>query len=1275
MTDSTTLKKALFAIKKLKQIIREQQNNVFQPIALIGLSCRYPNASNKEDYWQLLSSGTNVITRFPESRRQLLKETEESCIPPGWGSFLTDIDHFDAYFFGITPREAMRMDPQQRLLLEVAYEAFEDAGISVEVLAGSATGVFTSLYASQFGHMQTFEQDLDALYIPTGNAASMAANRLSYQFDLRGPSMVLDTACSASLVAIHLACLNLQAHFCEMALVSAANINLLPSFNTLLAKAKMLSPTGQCHTFDASADGYVQGEGIGAVVLKPLAKALQDQDRIYGVIMGSAVNQDGKTNGLTAPNGMQQEALLKAAYQTANIDPHEISYIECHGTGTFLGDPIEVQALGEVIGKQRSSEQPCWIGSVKANIGHLEPAAGIASLIKVALALQYGHIPPQPNFSTPNPHIAFDRYHLRVPQQLEPWPIYGEKRVAGLSGFGFGGTNAHVVMRELTLEEQTHTLPTVKNEAQVFTLSAKDPTALKLLIQQWCTYLTKHPDSSLSQLCYNLHLRRSHYFNRLAIIASTIQELHATLKKLSEDDLQTIEQVFINVTQEKIVCAVDQPITRLALDYVNRVAIDWKKQHAEHIYPHQDMPLYPWQPKLYWPSFKKTGVKRTYTYPFKKTNLASPLSVLQFEFQFNTQIMPEIVDSYNFLHAGYSLEMLAYAVAQLSQEVTFTVKECSFLSPIFVPHDTDITVQLILDKQVDQHFSFSFYSRSTGQAWTCHTKGTLSLTSSSAKKINLLEKTTQRYHHQGSAEEFFARVTAMRMPSGDSIRWAKSFSRIAQEILCEFAEPVTAQRAGDFQLKVHLGVIDGCIQSLFMLLPETLMHPYIASNIGEITYYGLNHPPAYLLAELTEIVSTGERFRGNFYLMDHEGEIIVQCHDLCMTRLNINVQVTDATKTIGTKIDWSMLSLADAQSTIRNFLVNQVSALFSMPEVDIDVNQSLSVMGIDSLMSIVLNAAIETNLGETIPMRELLKGPTITELVDLIIHKKQLLSITSNNSNWISYRKKSNKPQARLFCFPYGGSGASIYRDWQQNLADFIEVCPIQLPGRENRLDEAPANELAPLIHQLVEHLQPEWDLPFAFFGHSFGSLIAFELTRALRKQNLPQPFHLFVSAFPDPRIPTKSLDKVIARLQTLKLDLFDLRYAESVAKLNDAALIEVSCILSESGLLEFGHSAMNKEFLKIFLPIFINDMSLVKNYQYQSESPLDVPLTVFTGQRDTWVNHADHLGWTQHTRNVCDFQQFDSHHLFIREVLIKKRVLENIQQCFEKKVYQFENS
>ncbi len=399
---------------------------------------------------------------------------------PRRGGFLESVDQFDADFFGISPREAVFVDPQHRLLLELAWEALEDGGQAPERWAGAPVGVFVGIATNDYAQLQAMRGGASDGYRITGCAASIAANRISHYFDFRGPSLAIDTACSSSLVAVHLACRSIWDGESDLAMAGGVNLILLPEVLASFKKAGFLSAEGRCKTFDSQADGYVRGEGAGMVVLKPLSRALADGDRIYAVIRGGAINQDGRSNGLTAPNRRAQEAVLRDAYARAGVSPGEVDFIEGHGTGTQLGDPIELAALGAVLAEGREAGTRCAVGSVKTNIGHLEAAAGIAGLIKTALALHHRAIPPTLHFSQPNPHVAFDTLPLRVQVDLEPLPENGRRAIAGVSSFGFGGTNAHLVLEEapLTRDLSADRTDSRRTEEIVFPLSAKSPAAL-----------------------------------------------------------------------------------------------------------------------------------------------------------------------------------------------------------------------------------------------------------------------------------------------------------------------------------------------------------------------------------------------------------------------------------------------------------------------------------------------------------------------------------------------------------------------------------------------------------------------------------------------------------------------------------------------------------------------------------------------------------------------------------------------------------------------------
>ena len=423
-----------------------------EPIAIVGMGCRFPGADDPAAFWLLLRGAGNAVTEVPPDRYDLDHWYDPEPNAPGkllarHGAFLTGVDRFDAGLFHISPREAALMDPQQRLLLELAWEALEDAGIPASGLRDSATGVFVGAMWQDYAHLAYRDPVALDQHTASGGDTGILASRLSFCFGLMGPSLVVNTACSSSLVAVHLACESLRRGESSLALAGGVNLLLMPETTVALSKLGVLSPSGACHAFDARADGYVRGEGGGLVVLKPLRAAIRDGDRIYACIRGSAVNNDGASNGLTAPSPGAQKALLQDACVRAGVAPGRLDYVEAHGTGTRLGDPIEAEALGSVYGRARSSGPPLSIGSVKTNIGHLEAAAGIAGLIKTALSIHHRVLPPNLHYATPNPLIDLDALRLRVVGKLGEWPRNedGVPR-AGVSAFGFGGTNCHTIL-------------------------------------------------------------------------------------------------------------------------------------------------------------------------------------------------------------------------------------------------------------------------------------------------------------------------------------------------------------------------------------------------------------------------------------------------------------------------------------------------------------------------------------------------------------------------------------------------------------------------------------------------------------------------------------------------------------------------------------------------------------------------------------------------------------------------------------------------------------
>lgn len=527
-----------------------------EPIAIVGMACRFPGAPNLDAYWRLIHDGINAAREIPPDRWNVddfYDPTGESAgkMSVRWAALIDAPDEFDPLFFGITPREATRMDPQQRLLLEVAWEAMENAGLPADQMAGSRTAVYVGIGGTDYSKVAVpytdYFQQIDA-HMGTGNALSIAANRLSYIFDFHGPSAAVDTACSSSSLAIHFAVESLRRGEADAALAGGVNMILTPETTIAFSKARMLSPEGQCRPFDAAANGYVRGEGCGLVLLKRLSDAQRDDDQILAIIRATSVNQDGRTSGISAPNSQSQIACIRAAMRQAGLTPNEIGYVEAHGTGTPLGDPIEMQALGEIF---RLSEQgtgsreqgsspprsllpaPCYVSSVKANVGHMETVSGVAGLIKVVLMMQHDQIAPQTHFESLNPHIKLDGTRLVIPTEHVAWPQGGQPRIAGVSSFGFGGTNTHLIVEAAAPAAPIASSLQDDRPLHVLKLSGRTETAVGRQAEQLANFFEEHPQAQLAEVCYSANTARADFSYRATVTAADTEELRDRLANLS----------------------------------------------------------------------------------------------------------------------------------------------------------------------------------------------------------------------------------------------------------------------------------------------------------------------------------------------------------------------------------------------------------------------------------------------------------------------------------------------------------------------------------------------------------------------------------------------------------------------------------------------------------------------------------------------------------------------------------------------------------------------
>ncbi|MGH2352664.1 MAG: type I polyketide synthase, partial [Chloroflexota bacterium] len=541
-TDQSAEQRALFEralqeIRELRAKVEAYERREAEPIAVLGAGCRFPGGANTPAaYWDLLRRGVDAVTEIPADRwdSSALYDPDPNAagkVATRFGAFLADVDRFDAAFFHLSPREAASMDPRQRLLLQICWEALEDGGQVPSRLAGSRTGVFVGLFNDDYAQLQLRLDDPSNVtaYSGTGNSHSVAAGRISYVFDFRGPSMAIDTACSSSLTAIGLACQSLRRGECDLALAGGANLILSPLFSMIASRMRMMAADGRCKAFDARADGFVRSEGCGMVALKRLSDALADGDPIRAVVRGVAINQDGRSNGLTAGNGLAQEDVIRRALEDARLSPAAVSYVEAHGTGTPLGDPIEVDALAATYGSGRGQAGICRIGSVKANLGHLEAAAGIAGFLKAVLAIQHGQVPAQLHYQAWNPHIRLDGAPLVVPVRLEDWHPDGG-RFAGVSAFGWSGTNVHAVLGEAPAAAPREQ----RDRLCLLPFSAQTARGAQRLAAGYAALLAD-TEATWNDICYTASVRREHHPHRGFVVAGSKAEAIEALRDYSGD--------------------------------------------------------------------------------------------------------------------------------------------------------------------------------------------------------------------------------------------------------------------------------------------------------------------------------------------------------------------------------------------------------------------------------------------------------------------------------------------------------------------------------------------------------------------------------------------------------------------------------------------------------------------------------------------------------------------------------------------------------------------
>jgi acyl transferase domain-containing protein/acyl carrier protein len=888
----------------------------WQDIAVIGISGQFPETENVAEFWKHLSAGQDLIREIPVERwsvKNLLQrgfqEVAAGCFQRG--GFLPGIDRFDPLFFNISPREAAIMDPQQRLFLQEAWKALEDAGYAAGALSGKACGVFVGCAPGDYNRRFS-EKELTDAYSFSGNTSSILTARISYFLNLRGPSLAIDTACSSSLVATHLACESIRSGTCELAIAGGVMLMTTPFLYINFSKSGMLSPVGRCKTFDNEADGFVPGEGVGVVVLKPLARALTDNDHIYGIIKGSAINQDGKTNGITAPSAPSQTALECELYDKVRIHPETLSYIETHGTGTKLGDPIEIQALTAAFRKYTMAKQYCAVGSVKTNIGHTLGAAGVAGLIKVLLALKHKQLPPSINFNRANEHINFRESPFYVNTRLAEWSTRGNlPRRAAVSSFGFSGTNCHMIVEEAPARSDTDR---PARPYYLITLSAKTMPALTQKARDLEEWLKgEDPPPALGDIAYTLHMGRSHFATRSALVVKNLEELAQKIRRIpgndqeegvithpGEDRLSRPAPVFSQLGRE-LIQALQEPGGRTERTYREKLGaladlytrgcdLEWEELDNGGANLRLSLPTYPFARERCWISgeeaaTRQVGKEEGRLHPLVQRNI-STLHEEKFVTHLTGQefyLAQHVIGDQMVLPGVAYLEMVRAAGELAGEKPVRRIKNIAWLRPFGLTSASKEIYIHLYPRPGSDAVDFQVSSGSPSRQRVVHAQGQLTYGDQedlAVKEESVdIEEIKRRCAGTVDSQTCYHRFGEKGLQLGPGFRVIRELFFNETEVLALLHLP--PELKGDFnEYTLHPAMMDGALQSGIGLGTKEQANSslYIPFSIGEVEIVaslpteGWAH---FKVSEAGQSVETGSR-RCDVLLMDGAGKVKVK---------------------------------------------------------------------------------------------------------------------------------------------------------------------------------------------------------------------------------------------------------------------------------------------------------------------------------------------------------------------------------------------------------------
>lgn len=1279
-------------------------------IAIVGMSCRFPgNVSTPQEYWNLLTDHRDVLIPPPAERWDHSLYYDPNPNQPNTmylekGAFLhRSVRSFDSSFFNISSREADEIDPQHRYLLELSWEALENAGIVPKDLQGTSMGVFVGIIASEYTSLNRDLYDVSP-YLLTGSLPHMASGRIGYIYNTHGPAISIDTACSSSLTACHLACQSLKSKECNLALVGGINLMLNPNALVGLCKLHALSPDGLCKPFDKNADGYGRSEGGGFVVLKRLSDAVKDGDYVHAVIKGSAVNHDGKSQGLTIPNCQAQMDVMRKALENAKIEAKDVQFIEAHGTGTPAGDPIEIRAIQGVY-EGRSFENPLVIGSSKANIGHSEAGAGIASLIKMVQCLNYKTIPAHLHLTQVNPTLNLKAIPAYFPKANELWKTKDAPRIVATNSFGFSGTNVHMLLQEW--ENKKLAVPSLST--CFLPISAKTPKALMQYVKNYITYL-KNETLDIREISRSMCLNRSHFKYRAVITGNTKEELlgklqnftieeqkpssipvlfgneqmfatHPSYKNAIEKNWQPflehfmlpihdaiknpttpamsraitvcsqiafvsflqeigfstlvvhgvgvgaltakylkgnfpIEALVMHIQQWDVLPEVeteiefapntmdlrssdpDQILKSAILAYSQGNTIQWKLLLGNVSDKSIKLPTYPFEEHSHWfPENTQTGQKNNSSeHPLRGDPVLSPSPIYQHEFFITEHKLPEIQDTHGLLHVGQIMEMF-HSMLKSAWKLTpdqFTLHDLTFHRGLLI--SKALSIYGTLDGETLSLYTFD-------QEWLLHVSARVEKGSNSFTLPILEQKSTQKQ----TGTEFEAFLQEKGLHLGPSVLLVKDVEH--------YPTHIEVMLKGD---KIQRGLFDAIAQSYHLFLsPEEATTTLLVESFGKISFL---HPDAK--GPFRAIVTSD-----SFYLFDGKDRMVVACLGCKMKKLQLQkVELSQEQQDLIYNLQICE-SLDEKKAFLNSFVAGLLQALLKQ-SISIDPEQSLYDIGFDSIVGIDLRNAIQKALKIEIDMNQLFANPTLSCIVSMLVGNVKMASIHP----WLRGNLDDHETP-RLYCFPYGAGGASVYREWQEKLFPYYNVISIQLPGREDRIDEEPISNMQELLTTLESILKPHLHIPFAFYGHSLGALIAYLLTHILDQK----PEHLFVGAFSAPLRENPWLQKIKAKFPNLE---------ESY---NAKAILEF-----------FSSKEASPEHLERAIPLFLADVRLVESAKIP-QNTISVPITAFGGINDDRVAPSEIEEWSALTSNSFQVHILEGDHFFIHEN--KEDVLRNIQE------------